>query len=452
MGRNDPGEDARKLKGENKDGGKGDGKKAEAKDLGKKDDAAKGESKDGGKDSQAAKADAKGGEPGQGEKGGRAPEKKDDAPAQAKAGDGAEKKDGGAKESKGAQAAKGEPKAGGPPGDGKPGEAKSGSDSKGQAQAKDGGQPKEGQPSAGQQASSKDGGQPPAGQQAPSPQPPQAPKDDVAQSKKRIQDGNYEQRQAEEKLAKKENPKAADHADKAVDHLQKAKEKLEKLLRQMREEEMERLLAALQARCEKMLAMQQQVLAGTETVHKAIESNEGKKPKHENKQESIRLSDQEKEIVSEASKAIEMLEAEGSAVAFPEVFQQVREDMKHVQRRLELTDVAQVTQTIERDIIDSLKEMIEALKKARQELDNKNNSPPSEGGPPPDQKLLDQIAELKMIRSLQIRVNTRTTTYGRMYEGEQAAAPNIRQEIQNLAERQERIFDITHRIAKGENR
>ena len=150
-----------------------------------------------------------------------------------------------------------------------------------------------------------------------------------------------------------------------------------------------------------------------------------------------------------------MLEAEGSAVAFPEVFQQVREDMKHVQRRLDVTDVGVVTQAIERDIIASLTEMIEALKKKQDDMKDKKD-PPKPGDPkakePQDQKLLDQIAELKMIRSMQVRVNTRTETYGKQYQGEQAAEPTIRRELNGLAERQERIFDITNRIAKGDNK
>jgi len=130
--------------------------------------------------------------------------------------------------------------------------------------------------------------------------------------------------------------------------------------------------------------------------------------------------------------------------------------MMHVQRRLEIIDVGVVTQAIEKDIVDTLKEMIEALKKARQELDNKKN-PPSNSPPPPpqDQKLLDQIAELKMIRSMQIRVNNRTVTYGRIYvpkEGEQTSDPTIRRELINLSERQERIFDVTNKIAKGDNK
>ncbi|MFO0866338.1 MAG: hypothetical protein U0744_17125 [Gemmataceae bacterium] len=177
----------------------------------------------------------------------------------------------------------------------------------------------------------------------------------------------------------------------------------------------------------------------------------------EHKQDALRLSDREGEIVLEASKAIEMLEAEGSAVAFPEVFQQVREDMKSVQRRLGTADVGNLTQEIEKDIIASLKEMIDALKKAKQDLEDKKSPPPGPPGPTPppqDQKLLDQIAELKMIRSMQIRVNTRTTSIARnIADGkEQATDPNLRRDLNIVAERQERIHEITNRIAKGDNK
>ena len=38
--------------------------------------------------------------------------------------------------------------------------------------------------------------------------------------------------------------------------------------------------------------------------------------------------------------------------------------------------------------------------------------PPPGDGPPPDQKLLDEIAELKMLRNLQVKVNERTKRRG----------------------------------------
>src|SRR5205807_4544829 len=146
-----------------------------------------------------------------------------------------------------------------------------------------------------------------------------------------------------------DKPGSKKEQDEAVKKLEEAKKKLEDLLRQLREEELERLLANLQARCEKMLAMQINVQDGTIRLAKEIDKNADKKASRDQQQDSLKLSDKEKDIVTEATKAIEMLEAEGSAVAFPEVFQQVREDMKNVQRRLGLVDVANVTQGIEQD-------------------------------------------------------------------------------------------------------
>jgi hypothetical protein len=149
-------------------------------------------------------------------------------------------------------------------------------------------------------------------------------------------------------------------------------------------------------------------------------------------------------------------------------FQQVREDMRNVQRRLEITEVGPFTQRIEQDIIDSLSDMIKALDKKKADMDkekedkkkkkNKDgDAKDKQQGPPPDQKLLDQIAELKMIRSMQMRVNDRTKAYAdENLKGQEqlpgTAAPLIRREINELRDRQERIYDITNKIQKGDNK
>ena len=237
--------------------------------------------------------------------------------------------------------------------------------------------------------------------------------------------------------------------------MEDAKKKLEKLLQQMREEEIERVLAALQARCEKMLMMQIQVLAGTEQTDKLVQKRPNKQPDRGDKIEANKLADQEKDIVQEANKCIDILKSEGTAVAFPEVFQQIRDDMLHVQKRLELTDVGGLTQDIEKDIIATLKEMIDALKKAR---DDNQSDPgkPGKSGPPPkagDQKLLELLQELKMVRSLQKRVNDRTIDYAKRFPGqEQARDPQIVRELRVLADRQQRIQQIVSDIAKGANK
>ena len=489
--------------------------KGENKGEGKKGQAGKGEAKE---DTKESKADNKGREAKNAGKPGENKENKGSAKAgeekenkgqkgDAKPGDGGKENKGGAKA--GGKENKGEAKAGDPkkngdkeskagskagkPGDKageskqageqKPGEKKDAAqqgdkaDSKGKEQNKgeskgaQGGKPQQ----SGQQAQSKGGqqggrqqqGQSKGdGQQQGKQQQQDQQQDDQLPGRKQIEDAQGNQKDAEKNIDKNKRPDASKDQDDAIKNLTKAKKQLEELLRQLREEEIERLLAALQQRCERMLAMQIEVRDGTVATDKATQNNADKKPSRTEVQRSLGLADREDEIVREATKAIALLQAEGSAVAFPEVFIQVRGDMEDVAGRLRKTDTAQMTQTIEQDIIDSLKEMIEALKKAQKDQQAKRANPPPPGGKAPDEKLIDIIAELKMIRLRQIRINTRTKLYGNQFAGqEQAPAPaatmppeqkekvaNTQTKLRELAEQQAKLFEITEDIAKGRNK
>jgi hypothetical protein len=87
-------------------------------------------------------------------------------------------------------------------------------------------------------------------------------------------------------------------------------------------------------------------------------------------------------------------------------------------------------------------------------LQNKQqqNQQQQQSGQQGNQPLIDRIAELKMIRSMQIRVNSRTLTYGQQYSGEQANDPDIHKELADLAQRQQKIFSITNDIYRGKNK
>src|SRR5262249_49624440 len=154
-------------------------------------------------------------------------------------------------------------------------------------------------------------------------------------------------------------------------------------------------------------------------------------------------------ILQEAIRARELIVSEGSAVAFAEVFTQLIDDVKLVHKNLNKTDVGIFTQKVERDIIDTLIEMIEAIKKAQQEMKAQKSQPGQPGQQ--QQKLIDILAELKMIRSMQIRVNKRTEDYGKLFPGETADTADVQKELRNLAERQEKIKRIAHDIATGKN-
>jgi hypothetical protein len=453
----DGGKSGEQNAGKGKDGGQksGEGQQAQAKG-GQGQEAKNGQAKDGGqKSGEGQQAQAKGGEPKAGQPTGQAKS------GGQKSGQASASKSGGQKSGQGSKGGQAQAKAGSKGGQGSQSQAKGSQGSQSQAQqsqSKSGGQQsQQAQAKGGQsggQGQSKSGGQ--QSQQAQSksdnsPQQQQQAQNDLSKAQKRVREAYDSERKAENNIEKKKNPEATENQGDAINKLEEAKRKLEELLRQLREEEMERLLADLQARCERMLRMQIRVYEGTLGVFNAINANADKKANRQNQQDSLKLSDDEKAIVLEASKAIQILEDEGSAVAFPEVFVQVRDDMRSVQRRLEVVDAGKITQVTEEDIISTLRDMIKALEKAKQDL-QQSKGKPGQSNPNQDQKLLDQIAELKMIRAMQIRVNARTKLFGRQYEGEQAADPNLRRDVLNLADRQNRIFEVTNRIVREDNR
>jgi hypothetical protein len=136
----------------------------------------------------------------------------------------------------------------------------------------------------------------------------------------------------------------------------------------------------------------------------------------------------------------------------------MKEDMDQVTERLARVKIDRITQLIEEDIIAALEEMIEALQKAQQEPQEMppSDGPPPPPGPPQDQPLVDAIAELKMIRALQVRVNTRTTRYARLLENEddpvgQADDADLQDALRRLGIREDKIHRITRDIVLGKN-
>ena len=308
----------------------------------------------------------------------------------------------------------GEPKEG-KPGEGKPGEGM--------------GEPKPGSP-----------GEPKPGQ----PAPPKAPGAEAV--RKAVPD----EENAASSLDENKRPKASDELSKAEEALKIARDELEKRLKQLREQELERILANLEARVNKMLIMQKEVLGATESIHVQIQKSAEKKPVAADFQNAQKQEDKEAEIIGEADKAITLLQNEGSAVAFPAVFEEVRKDMSRVKERLHDANVGEDTQFIEKEIIQSLEHMRDALKKAQQELGNKPPGPPGDPNNDPQlKKLLDEIAELKMIRQLQVQVNERTKRWGKT--GEQAEDAQIKKELKDLGERQEKIEVMINNMATKKN-
>ncbi|HBI44837.1 MAG TPA: hypothetical protein DDY78_18580, partial [Planctomycetales bacterium] len=445
------GGDAKEAKpGESKEGKPSDGKAGEGKEGGKPGEGKPGESKEG-KPGDPKPGEAKGNEskPGASKEAGKPGASKDSKPGEGKPGEGKPSASKSGSDSKGQKEGKGESK----PGDAKAGDAKAG-------QSK--GNPSAGQPGQGQPGQGKGEG----GESAPPP-PPAGPQMKLPVRKK-IEEGIKDMEEAKDKLDKDNKPGATPPAEKAADDIAKAIKNLEEIINADRQEEIERVLERLQARCAKMLAMQIAVKDGTVKLDEKLqEIRRSKGDERPLALDSNVLSDREYEIVKEADRALALLENDGSAIAFAEMFQMVRKDMLTVKARLAQTDTGAVTTAVEDEIIKNLADMVEALKKQRQANKDKGQKPPPPGPPKPpgEDPLVDLIAQLKLLRSMQKGLNSRTGLYAREYRGEQAPAPDtakdskershyemIQKEMKELAETEAKISKILKDMLTGKNR
>jgi len=250
-----------------------------------------------------------------------------------------------------------------------------------------------------------------------------------------------------DELKEKNRDKASREQDRAIAELEKAKAKLEEILRQLREEEQKIILAALEARFRKMLQMQVNVRKSSAQIQEI--PIEERLPRH--RARSTQLARDEQDIVTEADKALILLREEGTSVAFPEAVMQIREDMITVIERLNRFEVDDLTIAIEDDIIEALDEMVEALRKEMEKLEDKQQQQQQGQQQQGDPGLVDLIAELKLLRSLQYRVNRRTRLLGRSIDGEQASEPELLDLLNQLSERQARIQRATYDLSTGRN-
>ncbi len=288
----------------------------------------------------------------------------------------------------------------------------------------------------------RDGGQDQGAEQQPPP-PEQNP------ARKRIETAQQRMKEAESKLKEAQREGATEKQEQAIRELEKAKAALEEILRQLREEEVERVLAMLEARFRKMLQMQEAVYEATLRLDRVPEGERT----HNHEIEASRLSGKQSQIVVEVEKASLLLREDGTAVAFPEAIDQMRDDMNQIVTRLAQGKVNKVTQGIEEDVLAALKEMIESLQKAQKDRDKAGKQGPAGqgGGDSGEPPLVDSLSELKMIRALQMRVNNRTERYSKMIEGEQAENAELVDALKRLADREKKIHRVTRDLQMGKN-
>lgn len=266
-------------------------------------------------------------------------------------------------------------------------------------------------------------------------------------TRQRLEAAERRMRQAREQLDKARRGDARREQEKALEELETARAELEEILRQLREEEVGQLLVNLEARLRGMLRAERTVLAGIEKLATGGGSD------RERQLEAVRLGREQAGVTAEAAKALLLVRDDGSAVAIPQALEQVHDDSTQAAARLDRGNVAGETVGLVADIVTGLEEMLAAVERARQQAEQDQPQGQGQGRPPQpgEEPLVDTLAELKMLRTLQARVNARTRRLSQVLDDavDPAAQPELRTVLGRLAERQRSIERAARDIVKG---
>ncbi|MGD8451670.1 MAG: hypothetical protein PVJ57_07610 [Phycisphaerae bacterium] len=224
----------------------------------------------------------------------------------------------------------------------------------------------------------------------------------------------------------------------ALEQLQRAQEELDDALRQVRREELEETLSALESRFKSMLAREREVRAGTGGLHEKGAANW-------NRTDRLRLAalaQTQAAVTEDGAGIVRILVAEGTTVILPDLAEHLVDDMKTATARLEGADTSPATQALVDGIISALEEIIGAIEVRRdQETEAAQQPGRSTGGGGGSRPLLSPSAELKLLRSAQLRINWRTTELAGTPESAERTAA-----LEQLAARQRQIAEMSRRM------
>lgn len=243
---------------------------------------------------------------------------------------------------------------------------------------------------------------------------------------------------AADKLDRQKRGEASHDQQQAIDQLERAARELQESLDQLRREQQEQTLASLESRFRSMLIKQTAVKEGTVV----LQTKGPASWRHGDELKLAGLAQDEIGLAGEADDALRILREEGTTIVVPRLVEQLREDMLEITRRLRDKKTDERTQQMMDEIIASLEALADSVKQLRQQIvsgESPSGEQQGQQGPPP---LLPASAELKLLRSCQVRVNRQTAEFEKL-AGEGTDRDRL---IRKTADRQREVADMARKM------
>lgn len=263
----------------------------------------------------------------------------------------------------------------------------------------------------------------------------------VAPGAPNVQNAAERMQRAADRIGEREPAEAQQEQVGAMSDLQEALDELEDSLRQLRREELEDTLAALEARFRKILHAEIAVRDALIPLGEKLRADWTRA----DELSLARVAVTHGEAATEAQVTLRLLTDEGTTIILPELLRQLTEQMAVLSERLNQGDISGDTRRALDDIIGMLEEILGAIEERRQQQNQSDDGQPSgQPGGSDSQPLLRLSAELRLLRSAQVRVNEQTRGLTPS-EGESPTA-DLKQTLDRLGVRQRELSELARRL------
>jgi hypothetical protein len=243
---------------------------------------------------------------------------------------------------------------------------------------------------------------------------------------------------------------AGEDQQQSVADLDRAKDELEKAIEEAKQQLQNQALAKIETMLREMLQAQQ-------ALSKSTIELEGKKPAggEFDRPQLAKLgevTDAEGKLAGRSGEVLDLVKKEGTTVVFPLILEKVKTDLLSVQKLLADKQTGRFTQSVQKEVEDSLAQLIAALQAEQRKRKGGGGGGKGGGGKAP---LVPPEAELRMLRMMQLQINGRTQEIngalkvGGISQAEHAVQAKLAGEREAAVKKM--TEDLAAKAAKGDN-
>jgi hypothetical protein len=276
------------------------------------------------------------------------------------------------------------------------------------------------------------------------------PEKKITPGKRSVQQAVPKQKAAAGQLKEFVPGKAKQDQQDAQEKLEEAKKELEDALTQLRQQLADEVLRALEERFGQMLEKQRELSARTKSADRlasAAVTADGQVPA-EVRTRSTAIGRGEHELSGEAGDALKLLQEEGTSAAFPALVEMLRDDLTQVGTWLDGARTGSETQSLQADIEQTLKDLIDALRRQIEMNEATGQCGMCNGQP----ALVPFSAELKLIMIKQKRVNKSTSEFDKAVPEASRETDAAKARAEQLSRQQGQVEDLMRRVAQKQDK